>query len=276
MIQVSIMTVFILSSLTACEDEDTGSENEETQSEQAISDEALADDLFEDMDEISMEAATYEENARMEGSVLNSLNCVSRTIERENPNSLSKRVTLTFSDGCEDASGRVRSGSIIVNHSIDFTSATYSVSTTFEDFYVNGHQIEGTRSLVYASDGKNLISATITLTNGKISLTDGSTITRNGSFTKMINHELGEVSLSGSASGVNRNGISYISEITRPLVYKVACASDGIFMASSGNKSISRAGRKTLELDYGDGICDRSLTLSADGVERTLEITINK
>lgn len=276
MTRVSLMAACILFSLSACEDEDTGSENEEVLSEQAISDDALADDLFEDMDEISMEAATYDENTRMQGGILSRLTCLSRTVERENMSNLSKRITLTFSEGCVDAKGRIRSGSMIIEHSIDLTAATYTVSTTFEDFYVNGHQIEGTRTIVYSSDEENIISASISLTDGKILLADGSTISRNGSFTKLINRGTGEISLNGKASGINRNGISYISEITSPLVYKMACTTDGIFMAASGKKTISRVGRKTLTLDYGDGTCDRSLTLNAEGVERTLEITVTK
>lgn len=269
------MVVTFLTMCSACKDDEPLSSQEETQSEQMVSDEATADDLFEDMDKISMEAATSAENGRLQGSALSNLACLSSTVEQNNA-SLSRTVTLTFGEGCEDAHGRVRSGTVIVNRSIDLNSATYSVSTTFVDFYVNGHQIEGTRTLVYSADEENLISATITLTNGKITLADGSVITRNGSFTKTINRESGEIRLSGGATGVNRNGISYTSEIITPLVYTLACASDGVFMASSGKKTISRPGRTTLELDYGDGSCDRTLIVSADGVESTLQITIMK
>lgn len=273
-IPVVIMALLSLFSFTACEEEKIAAQDEDIQSEQAVSDDALTDDLYEDMDKISMEAAVYAENGRMAENIWSSLTCASKTVER-NHSTLKKKVILTFGEDCEDVHGRVRSGNMIVNYSIELNPLTYSVSTTFEDFFINGYQIEGTRTLTYSSDEDNSRSVNITLTDGKVTFIDGTTITRNGSFTRLIHGESGEVSLSGSAVGINRNGIPYVSEITEPLIYQASCMGEGIFMASSGKKMISRTGKKNVQLDFGEGICDRTLTLSADGVERILEITIN-
>ncbi|MDF9796707.1 hypothetical protein OKW21_001970 [Catalinimonas alkaloidigena] len=273
--QLSILALVLLFPMYSCSEEDSVSDNEDAQSEQLIYDEALADDLFQDMDDISMEAATYSENARVNNSSLFSLACLSRTVANDNK-SLSQLVTLTFDEGCVDSQGRVRSGKIIINRSINVQAASYTVSTTFEDFYVNDYQLVGTRIIVFSTNAAQKITATITLENGKIILPDGSVITRNATYTKQIDREAGEISLTGSAEGVNRKGVSYISTISTPLIYQSECALEGIFMASAGKKTITRPGKRTLELDYGDGICDRTITLIADGIDRTIEVTFSE
>ncbi|MEK6480809.1 hypothetical protein WJR50_24925 [Catalinimonas sp. 4WD22] len=273
--RISIMSMAMLFSIFSCSEEDPVSENDDMQSEQIVYDEAMADDLFEDMDEISMEAATYSENGRVKSSLLSSLACLSRTVARDNSN-LSQLVTLTFGEGCKDSNGRIRSGKIVVTRSIDVQTASYTLKTTFEDFYVNEYKIEGTRTIVYTANADQKITATITLENGKISLPDGSVITRSASYTKQIDREAGEISLTGSAQGINRNGVSYVATTTSPMIYKTNCALEGIFMASSGQKMITRSGKKTLKVDYGNGTCDRTLSLNVDGVERTLELNFSE
>lgn len=273
--RMSILAFVMLFPVFSCSEEDPVSDNDDTQSEQIVYDEAMADDLFEDMDEISMEAANYSESGRINRSSLFSLACLSRTVERDNAN-LSQLVTLNFGEGCEDTHGRIRSGKIIVNRTLNVQASSYTLRTTFEDFYVNDYKIEGTRTIVYSANTGQKITATITLENGKISLPDGNIITRNASYTRQMDREAGEVSLTGSAQGVNRNGVSYVATITSPLIYKTKCALDGIFLASSGKKIITRAGKRTVELDYGDGICDRSLSLSIDDVERNIEVTFSE
>jgi len=272
--RAGIMAVVIALPLFSCEDE-TLSENEEQQSEQIINDEALADDLFEDMDAISMEAASYSENGRILSGSLADLSCLSRSVNQSlSSGKYTKEVTLDFSDDCSDAQGRNRSGKLVVNHVID--ASTYTLSTKFDGFIINGNKLDGTRTLVYSQNDKGVLSATITLVDGKITLADGSVITREGSFTKEIDAQNGKVVLSGKAEGTNRNGVGYVAQITTPLVFKTSCLMEGSFMAVSGNKEITRVDRKALALDYGDGSCDNTVRLNIDGVESTIDITINK
>lgn len=269
------LAIVMLFPLFSCSEEDPVSDNDDMQSEQIVYDEAMADDLFEDLDEISIEAATYSESGRIKSGSLFSLACLSRTVERDNAN-LSQLVTLNFGEGCEDANGRIRSGKIMITRTLDIQASSYTLSTTFKDFYVNDYKIEGTRTIVYSANAEQKITANITLENGKISLPDGSVISRDASYTKQIDREAGEISLTGSAQGVNRNGVSYVATTSSPLIYQTKCALEGIFLASSGKKTITRAGKRTVELDYGDGTCDRSLNLSIDGVERTVEVTFSE
>lgn len=267
--------VFIIPLLFSCQEDEELSGSSASSNEQLITDEAIADDLFEDMDEISMEAATYSTNGRSttRGGIA-AIDCVNRSVE--NGEDFSKSVTLTFSGDCEGPKGRIRTGTLLIDHSIDFNASTYTVSTSFKDFFVNEHQLEGTRTLVYSAENNKLITVKVTLTNGKVTLSDGSIITRSGNFTRIVDREKGEITVSGTASGTNRFGVEYVSEITTPLVYPTNCASDGIYMPAQGIKSISRTGKASLEIDFGDGKCDKNVTLTSKGENRTVEIKLTR
>lgn len=269
------LSLLLSAFLFSCQEEETITTESGANTDQLIMDEAIADDLFEDMDEISMEAAAYTTNSRIsnEGAITQ-LECVTRTVERNGD--LRSLVTLTFTGECEGPRGRTRSGTLLVERSIDLNAATYTVSTTFQDFFVNGHQLEGTRTLVYTYEDKQQISVNITLTDGRVTLADGSVITRNGNFTRTIDRAGGRVTVTGSATGTNRNGVDYVSEITTPLVFQRSCAADGIYMPAQGVKSITRSGRADLEINFGEGNCDKSVTLTAEGENRIVEINFTR
>ena len=270
-----LMATLAATFLFACQEDETLTTADEASTDQLITDEAIADDIFEDMDEISMEAASYTTNGRMENDgKLSSVSCVTRSVERNQD--MSNTVTLTFEGECEGPKGRIRTGTLVIDRSLDLENSTFTVSTTFQDFYVNGRKIEGTRTLVYAKDDSQLVTVNITLIGGKVTLEDGSVITREGNFTRTIDRESGEISMSGSATGVNRFGISYTAEITTPMVFKKACAGESFFMPAQGTKVVSREGKPDVQIDFGDGSCDKSVTLTAEGERRTIELNITR
>lgn len=271
----AFIATFAATFLFACQEDETLTSGNDASTDQLITDEAIADDIFEDMDEISMEAATYTTNGRVEnGGDISTTTCLTRSVERNQD--MSSTVTLTFDGECEGPNGRIRTGTLLVDRSLDLENSTFTVSTTFQDFYVNGRKIEGTRTLVYSSDDNQVITVNITLSGGKVTLEDGSVITREGNFTRSIDRESGEISMSGSASGVNRFGTSYTAEITTPMVFKKACAGEGVFMAAKGTKVISREGKPEVQIDFGDGSCDKTVTLTAEGEQRTIELSITR
>lgn len=270
-----LFSVLIAPVLFSCQEDEMVSAEDSAIADALISDEAIADDLFEDMDEISMQAAVYTTNGRVssEGGIAD-LSCVSRSVERGGD--LSSAVTLSFSGECKGPKGRIRTGTLLIDRSIDLNTSTYTVNATFQDFFVNGHQLEGTRTLVYSVDDDQLILVNVTLTDGRVTLADGSVITRSGSFTRTIDRKNGQITVTGSAKGTNRNGVAYVSEITTPLVFQQSCAADGIYMPAQGGKSISRTGRNDLEINFGDGTCDKNVTITSEGENRIVEITFTR
>jgi hypothetical protein len=67
-------------------------------------------------------------------------------------------------------------------------------------------------------------------------------------------------SLSGNASGVNRDGKSYTVSITQPIVKATACS-----WVQSGRVDITPEGLAVRTVDYGNGTCDAAATLTING-----------
>jgi len=268
-------------SLSACNEDTEEVASDADVAESIVTDEAIADDLFEDIDLISDEASLYEgstQGGRLENSESAMMrDCVGRLLERRAEDKvLTKIVTLDFQEGCEGPKGRERQGTMVITRVTDVNEATYTVSTTFQDFFLDGKKVEGTRTRVYTTLETGVLQVAVTLTDGKVTLEDGRVIERDGSFTKTWNRNSGEISVEGAASGINRNGVAYTSTVTSPLVYKQSCATEGIFMATQGIRSITREGKADVTIDYGQGDCDKTVDVTVNGEERTLELTVTK
>ena len=268
-------------SLSACNEDPEEFTSDSDVAESIVTDEAIADDLFVDVDLISDEASLYEgstQGGRLEDDDSALLrDCVGRLLERREENKVfTKIVTLDFQEGCEGPKGRERQGTMVITRITDANEATYTVSTTFQDFFLDGKKVEGTRTRIYTKLETGVHQVAITLTDGKVTLEDGRIIERSGSFIKNQNRNSGEISVEGEASGINRNGVAYTATVTSPLVYKQSCATEGIFMATQGTRSIAREGKADVTIDYGQGDCDKTVAVTVNGEERTLELTITK
>jgi hypothetical protein len=67
-------------------------------------------------------------------------------------------------------------------------------------------------------------------------------------------------SLTGSASGVNREGKSYTVNISSPIVKRTSCS-----WVESGRVDITPEGLAVRTVDYGSGTCDAQATLTING-----------
>ena len=183
-------------------------------------------------------------------------------------------ITLDYSDaGCTKA-GRTFKGQVIIQQSeaMNVNGATRSFS--FQNFFIEGVQIEGSRTVTNAGintaglfkfnvsvdetftfpDGTQ---ATFTATRARTLVEGGNTATRLDNVWEVT----------GQSAGVNRNGDTYSTEITSPLVKKAPCA-----WISAGIISFTANGL-TRSLDFGDGTCDRDATLTlADGSVKEIKI----
>lgn len=276
-----VCLVIALIGFTACTKESDEVTSDADEAESIATDEAIIDDLFEDVDFISDEAASYEEEneeGRVEADDSALLaDCVGLRGERRLEEGIyTKIITLDFQKGCQGPNGRERQGTMMITRIANSNESTYSVSTTFENFYLDGRKIEGTRTRVYTTPKLGVHQVDITLTGGKVTLEDGRIIQREGTFTKTWNRKSGEISVEGSASGVNRNGVAYSTTITSPLLYKQDCFSEGFFMAVQGNRTISRTNKADATIAYGEGECDKTVALTLNGESRTIELTLTK
>ncbi len=78
--------------------------------------------------------------------------------------------------------------------------------------------------------------------------------------------------ISGSTTGINKEGEAYNVTITTPVVVSGACALDNIFYPSSGAYDIKIGNRPKFSLTWGTGACDKVVTVVYLGI--SIDITL--
>lgn len=273
------LSMIVATVLFSCNKEKDQLISDKDEAQSIVLDEAIADDLYEEIDLISDEGST--EGDSSEGGRFTSVDhrlvgdCVGRGVDRRlEGGTLTKTVTLDFLEGCLGPNGRVRQGTIIITRIANSKESTYTVSTSFENFYLDGKKVEGIRTREYSSVEPEMHQVKITLVDGKVTLEDGRVIERDGYFTKLWDRSAGEISVEGEATGVNRNGIAYQLIITEPVVFKQSCLSQGIWLPTQGVRSILRSGKSGIGVDYGAGECDKTVEVTLKEEIETIELAI--
>jgi len=229
--------------------------------------EETADANYEDVDDIVDAGMEFENgSARVaEDEVLDGA-----TIDHD---TINKVITIDYGDGTEGRRGRLRSGKVIISYNERRLTPGAFRQVTFENFMVDSVLVEGVRRLENTSASTDEAPQfTVTLTGGRLTFTDGTTITREVSKVRTWNRESNPVNdtvtITGIASGTRRSGTSYSVEILEEMKYQRGCRSGRVFIPVSGVKLITAEGNTAL-VDYGDGECDNIATISINGGEAT-------
>lgn len=173
-----------------------------------------------------------------------------------------ENVTLTVGNGANAREVDFRGKIVIEKTGPHFASGSiWDVS--FESFYINDNAIEG--SLYYKNNGKNDRNNWVfTWTTGlRLTTTDGEWIVREVTKTREMtagsltpaNIWDDEFTINGTAVGSNSKGWSYTHALAN-VVVKRLCR-----FPVSGTITINNT-LTTFELDYGDGTCDSSATIT--------------
>ena len=177
-------------------------------------------------------------------------------------------ITIDFGESCEGRGGKVFSGKIIITYTDRKFIPGSIITTTFEDFFVDGKQIEGLRvSENISASLEDNPTFHVTLTDGKITWPDGAFATKDADKVKMwvraqnpLNDEFHI--LEGSKSwGLNKEGVDYSTEVLEDIVYKNICKLEGVHIPVDGVKQVVKGGR-TYTVDFGDGECDNIVTVT--------------
>jgi hypothetical protein len=263
---VGISAAVFLTSCTKDEERLTASDSADVISE------SLTDAYFEDVDDMAI-VAVESEDSPSGGRIAGDDRFCAGLLIGENSSVSSGRLTINFGAGCTDPRGNVRMGKVILEYS-DGPAGTvgFTVVTSFENYYINGVKLEGTRTIELLSNTQASIKHEITVANGKATWADNSVSTRTSTFVREIDLSNQLVKLEGNASGTNRVGREYSMTINETLVYKRSCVlSDGIYMAVGGVKTFNSAGRK-LTINYGDGSCDRTCIISVGDYSTSINV----
>jgi len=260
--------------ITACEkdqiDDDTTSSDEDVST---ASDNSTAENLYSDVFDQADQGAEEAESSGKTSSAADTCRKV-RFIVLDS--ALRKReITIDFGTGCTGQDGRTRKGKIIVVLTGTYKDSGSSLNVTLEDYYVNDHKIEGTKTVT--NNGRNAsgnLSYTISVQNGKITTPDTATFTWESTRTREWLEGESTVwpdicddvySITGSASGTNRAGKSFSVDITTSLRKEICCR-----WLVSGVVEITPDGKKTRKIDFGSGTCDSLATVSVGSFSKQI------
>jgi hypothetical protein len=165
---------------------------------------------------------------------------------------------------------RIKNGIIVVKMVGRYAQEVFWRQVRLTSLTINDLPVQGTKII----EKTGTYQFTITLTGGRVDFADGTFYTRNASRVRTWNAGYNtpaviiddEYSITGTATGVNRNGNEYVHEITSPLIVKMNCRwiVQGIIEFVVNNQ--------TAVLDYGDGTCDRIATLTVNGNVYTINL----
>jgi hypothetical protein len=242
----------------------------------AVSD-AIYDDVFNTVDvaDMILEGFQKGEPSKSESYVVLSDSCPLVIITHPSDAIWPKTITVDYGTGCTGFYENTRSGKIIIVVTGPRKQTGSIRTVTFDNYYINGIKVEGTHEAEnkgYNSNQNMLVS--VTLTGGKLTLPDGKTIERSfehqrewiaGLTTK--NPWDDECLITGTATGVNINGVAYTRTILTALHWERVCR-----FVVSGIIKVEREGAEPFEIDYGTGECDAIATVTRG--DESKEITL--
>lgn len=188
-----------------------------------------------------------------------------------------RTITIDFGDvNCTAANGRLRRGRILVSYTGRYRDPGTVITITPQDYYVNNNQVTGAKTVTNMGLNDNDQPWFTVSVDGAITAADGSwTATHQAqrARTWIQGYDtpalLDDVYLiTGTGSGVNRNGVAYTSEITQALRVELGCS----WRLVSGTVTITPAGGLPRTIDYGNGACDGNFTVTVGG--QTFTVTI--
>lgn len=280
----TVFSLLVAVAMTGCEKE----ERELTpQDSRDVTEEAVIDAYYQDMDDLATVAITaptedeYSGGRKSATITINDsrFNCagIIVTIEPDEASTLLNPVgvlTVDFGTGCSDLQGNVRSGKLIFHYAgLRFLPGS-TLQTTTDNYKINGIKLEGTRTLTNISGStSDAPKFNVMLSDGKATFIDGSSALRESDITfswvrdaNPINDKL-VIHTGSSATGTTRGGRDYDVALSKQLEYKRFCP-----VAISGIKTYTIDQSKEITIDYGAGECDRTFSVTIDGVTRSVTI----
>ncbi|MEQ8360412.1 MAG: hypothetical protein RH860_13055 [Cytophagales bacterium] len=266
-----LILISFLTFVIACsEDEDVPSEQQDTS---ASEDYSLADNLFENVSDVA-DQAEQDNEEYLEGGKSGSYlgTCVTITLDSA-LGSGSNKLTIDFDkSSCTGRDGRVRKGKVFVEWSGQYRDSGTVILTTFEDYFVDDHQLLGSRTVT--NGGKNENNQTFFNID-----VEGKVIKPNGGEVEYVSNRVrtwtagestqgpllgwidDEYEITGTASGTSSTGRDYEVEITKALEINLLCR-----WITAGTFELRPDGLAVREFDFGNGNCDPNASLTVNNI----------
>jgi hypothetical protein len=184
-------------------------------------------------------------------------------------------IMIDFGEGCEDRRGNIKTGKIIINISDDMKEEGATKRVTYENYTVRGNEISGSRTMINKGtndDGNWIIESQSEMVVNKVE--EGLKINRTSNATRewLTGFETPEKSddsfkITGTGSITQDGSETFTREIIVPLFVDRSCR-----YILSGQIELSNEEGSML-IDFGDGTCDNTATVTKDGVTEEIDLT---
>ena len=247
---------------------------------------AAFDDVFSEVDGVMnlLDENGYEYSA-LKAAGVDQDTCPVISIISEPGSFWPRTVIVDYGDGCDvsrfqNGRERIRKGRIVIKVSGPMWQEGSSREITFEDFFINDHQVEGRRTVTNEGvweegEYQGLHYFSVMLEGGKVITPEGQEISKEVNRTRTFVEGFDTRwdtrddiwHINGVATGVNREGVSFSREITSALWKEIGCR-----FITRGTVLIQADGRPDVVLDYGDGVCDPHATITVNGETKDIRL----
>jgi hypothetical protein len=185
-----------------------------------------------------------------------------------------KSVTVDYgSSNCTCNDGKTRRGKIITTFTGQYIAPGTIITHTPVDYYVNDIKYEGTKTVQNMGLNSNnqpyfnvQIDGTATLESGEVvDYTSTRVRTWTTGFNTLLNRFDDEYDITGTSEASFSSGEGYTGNTTSPIHIKIGCG-----FPVSGTLDITPTGKPVRQINYGDGTCDYSFTVTVSGYTFTI------
>jgi hypothetical protein len=259
-----ILAFFATTIFISCTKEEAQSTDE---METLMADNATADNLFSDEYLLQDEALAGAENLNFPPSP-----CLTVT---HDTTVTPRLITLDYgSVNCRCRDGRFRRGIVLITYTGRPNQPGSVMTINHSNYFVNDHQISGIRTFTNGtypgtSNPARMRTANITISfprGGSMNRVETDTVEFFAGF-NTPNVRLDDVFLIRGMSSGSQGSFTFNRVINTPLRREVSCQ-----WLTSGNVTISRSGRPSRTIDYGNGTCDNQAIVTVNGTTRTITL----
>ncbi len=271
-LKFTLVPLMALTLITACNDDETELPKEDTKTTEDYS---LADNLFENVSDVQDQAEKqnddYLEGGKTGDTYLGT--CVTITFDTVITSSQNTMTVDFGTSGCTGKDGRVRKGKVFVEYNGRYADSGTVILTTFEDYFVNDHQLMGSRTVTNLGNNTNNKPHFSIVSDGKVIKANngGEVIYKSNRIRTWVEGEttLGPLlgwlddvyEITGTASGTSSAGRNYEVEITKALKVELICR-----WITEGTFELRPDGLAVRTFDFGNGDCDPKATVTIGNI----------
>lgn len=185
-----------------------------------------------------------------------------------------KTITIDWgTSNCTCNDGKSRRGKLVATFTGSYFAQGTVITHTPVDYYVNDNKVEGTKTVTNMglnSSGQPYYNIEI---DGVVSMSTGEVINYTSSRVRTFTNGYttpsvfldDEYAITLTSNATVSNGDNYEAHTTEALKVKVGCG-----YIKSGVLSITPTGKPERVIDYGDGTCDATFTITVNGHTYTI------